>query len=333
MIPTIKAKLNQALTMISEASALVDQLEAQTPLPVDNATRHVFGNSIAAGYGVSKSWPSIRSEAKGWPINNLSANGAMTWDFTTQLVATVVQPGFRSIVALGTNESGRWGIANIDLFRKTHRALIGWLATPAANKTLGKTLTGIGPGWADTTVFGVGKACSNQGSYIEAQFSGDTLLIGTLKQINNPGTFDVYVDGVLRESVGCGAAGALSTINGSQYGCAMEIVTGCGAGVHTARFVVTSATSAYSKAYIEWIGTPSPAARVEVYNTPIHNGAPAATIAAWCEAQADDVEMLKLLGMDVRLVDVNAVILGSDLFDGVHPGLQGQGKWAAAEPI
>lgn len=313
---------------LEQAKLLIDEVLVKLPPDVvpDTTTRNVFGNSIARGFGATVNWPTLRGSAKGWPVTNNAVNGAMAWDQVPAVLARTVQPGDRAIVSLGTNDLRQWGVANIPVFQRAHRALIAWLATPEANKVRGKTLAGTG--WANTYAYGIGKASSTPGAFVEGQFDGDTLLVGSIAQIGNTGAFDVYVDGVLKASVSCGAS-VQATINGAQYGHQLEVVTGCGGGAHTVRFVVTSSAG---MAYVEWFGTPSTDARVDVYNTPVQVGATTVATDAMCAAQLADVQLLQSLGMDILHADIRSVLALSDMPDGTHPNNAGQQKIAMVEP-
>lgn len=315
---------------LEQARLLIDEVLNTLPLdtPPDTTLRQVFGNSIARGYGSSTNWPSLRAAAKGWPIANNAVNGAMTWDQTPQVISRIVLEGDKSIVSLGTNEIRHWTVSNLPEFQRSHKALIAWLATPESKKIRGKTLSGVG--WGNTYAYGIGKASGVQGSILETSFSGDTLLVGSIAQVGNIGSFDIYVDNVKKASVSCGSV-APATINGSQYGSQLEVVMGCGVGSHTAKFVVTSPSVVGSMAYVEWVGTPSEGASVDVYNTPIQAGVSTENTNLMCSSQLSDVLLLKSLGMNINYYDINSVLTLSDMPDGAHPNDTGHTKIALVE--
>ena len=323
----IISKLNSAKALIDEAILLIDEGCTVDPEPDPDMTmRQVFGNSITVGYGASSPWIALRSAAKGWPFVNYAANGAMAWDMAGSAYGVTVSDDGCSIVALGTNDVRHWGAANLSKFQRAHRALIAWLAIPESQKTRGRSL--VGAGWGDTYAFGVGKVSSTPGAELSFAFVGDALLISSIAQVGNAGSFDVLVDGVVKASVSCNA-GVPATLNGATYGPQLDVITGLDAGPHTAKIKVTSASG---NAYFEWAAAPTSSAQVEVYNTPEQVGATATATAACNAAQAADVALLQSVGLDILIADIHAVVGLSDMPDGTHPNDAGQAKIALVDP-
>lgn len=320
-------KLLAARAMIDEALALTGGICEPGPAPGDTITRNVFGNSITVGYGASSPWVALRSAAKGWPFVSHAVNGAMVWDVAGSAYGVTVADDSRSIVALGTNDLRHWGASNIAKFQRAHRALIAWLAVPEAQKTRGRSLAAAG--WGDTYAFGVGKVSSTLGAELSFPFDGDSLLVSSIAQVGNAGAFDVLIDGVVKASVSCNA-GVPATLNGATYGPQLDVITGLGAGPHTAKIKVTSSSG---NAYFEWAAAPTSSAKVEVYNTPEQVGATATATAACNAAQAADVAFLQGVGLDILIADIHAAVGLSDMPDGTHPNDAGQAKIAAVEPI
>lgn len=305
------------------------------------SVRH-FGDSITVGVGASdhsRNWTSLLAARMPWSAQNYAISGSMAWDQADTIYSTLVQSGDISTLMLGVNDERIWGDhqADVGAFEDAIMAEAAWLAIPHGNKMKMATAaqvftTGT---WINSVAYGLGLTSWTQGSELEFSFNGRVLYLAYIRQLNNEGTFDLYVDGVKkRGGVSC-AWRREKTAQNLGYGPALLRIDGLGAGDHDCRIVVTSSTNSGNRVYIDWAATPVDGPIV-LLATPTRK-APIGHIKfggsdfgslIYGEAVRDVASYLAGDGLDVVLVDAqNAVspandirlIKENDTDDGVHP--------------
>jgi lysophospholipase L1-like esterase len=102
-----------------------------------------FGDSITTGYGVNsgEAYPALIAADKGWTLTNRAQEGTQASDQAVRVFQQAITTSSKSILltgyndmrALGTNANG------LDTYEGSIRAMMAWLATPAAKRINGQS--------------------------------------------------------------------------------------------------------------------------------------------------------------------------------------------------
>lgn len=187
--------------------------------------------------------------------------------------------------------------------------------------------------WGNTTAYGIGKHSYTKGSKLTFTINGPVLYLGYIKQANNGGQFTVKVDGVSMGTFSSNGDGINSNL-GLNYGPQLLRFSGLTNSSHSVEIEVVSATSTSNRVYVDWWGTPSSKNTVHLANIPYAtayvSGGSDANVDLYNEEIERIVSTLTADGLDVRLINVNAVLADADMFDEYHPNDSGHEKIANA---
>jgi hypothetical protein len=213
--------------------------------------------------------------------------------------------------------------------------LVGWTALDAKNAKTDPSWSFTGSGWANTSVYGIGKRSATVGNKASFSFTGTAVRICGIAQNGQNGLASVTVDGNL---IGMwsftGVAGA--AIESPGYGPTVFDVDGLSSGSHTVEIMHVSG----SYVYLDWWGSAAATRTITVGNTPRMTAAGYATysgsdanVALFNADLASVVDKLNTtFGADIKLADVSAAVTPSSdlLSDGIHLDQSGHWNTAAA---
>jgi lysophospholipase L1-like esterase len=293
-------------------------------------TMHAFGDSITAGAGASSpanSYIGKLNASLGITIDNAAVSTSMVMDQTPSLYARTISPGDKSIVMLGTNDQAKYDSDPskrgyyIDGLR-AFCARLGSVTTPINPST-----AQLGGAWSNGYAFGC-YATSAPGASAAFTVTGDTIILGMLRQYNNSATFSVMIDGVAKGTFSVG--GDVRTILGAAYGAMDLAFPGLGAGSHMVEISVISANAA-NVVFLQWFSGCVPnGGQVVLGNIPhalaYTYGGSAANVDAYNSSILALSQEMAGYGLNVSLVDVCGALVPLDMHDNVHPADSGHSK-------
>ena len=242
-------------TQSSAEKVLGDSIATQsitvlTPLSL-NGTIDVFGDSIAAGFGVpvASRWTTKAITAYGATENNLAVNGDRTIDVIQRVYGVgAAAPaslghvdGRETIFAVGINDIYGQPLSAYDEIKRTIEVLALYCCLPASAKidvrSAAVTKTGT---WANTPAFNKGIYTQTNGSSVTATVTGRYVVwAGTALNGSNTvnhANFKVTVDGVVINSILPKLSGTTNNgANGSSYVTSLWIYDTENIGAHTLR--------------------------------------------------------------------------------------------------
>jgi hypothetical protein len=286
-----------------------------------------FGDSITVPYGPStptKGYISLLAADLGGTFTNTAVSGAMIWDQYDNVFPVNVAPGDKSILWLGTNEQARYAFdaGKRQLYGSAMRASIIHLASSVTTPSPANTeFTGS---WS--TVWGWYGAYAS-GAKASFFVTGTKVALTIFRQANNPGAYQIWIDGEERGVFYVAANG--DTGYGRAYGPRCHYFNGLEEGTHLVEIQALTASMTWP-VYFHWFSDCAPVARVCVPNVPhavsYGGGGSARNVDAYNLTLAKVVEELACDGLDVHLVDVSSVLTAGDFMDAIHPGDSGHQK-------
>lgn len=343
----IKVAYGGSMTIPAGGFAWLKRLAADTWLLVSRApttTSKIFanvkawGDSITVGVGASAprfAYIARETELIRTPITNGAVSGACTWDQAIPIMSTgTVAVNEAAQLMIGTNDARLYGSTtnNLDNFKKSHAALLVWLAIPAVGKVLANDASVTYAGaWTPATAYGGTwvRRTEGTGDTVTFTFTGPTVYICASRFVSFTSSATVSVDGV-QVGTTTGSGYSAVTQNGVNFGPTLHRFTGFGSGTHTV-VIRTVATSAAAPFFFDWFAVPASFNRpVNVINVPKQIGlATDATIAAYSAAMLDNVTTFNSDGGKFAFGDVMAVIsTATDLNPDSHPNDAGHAKIA-----
>lgn len=290
-----------------------------------------FGDSITAGVGAStpsKKWAQLFASSLGAQLINNAVSGGMVPDQAAYVYASNISSNDFATLMLGTNDERIYGENNAkrQLFQSGLAALAAFIASSPIKAIHAGVYSGA---WENTYAYEIGKNSYTQGSRCTFSVSGATVLIGYIRQVANYGQFTVKIDGVNQGTFSSNGDG-MNTHLGATYGPALLRFAGLTAGDHSVEIEVVSPTSTGNRVYIDWWSGCMPRTTLKLANIPYAlaygSGGSKANVDAYNQSIVQVASDLASYGLSVELIDVNSVLLPTDMFDDYHPNDSGHQK-------
>lgn len=308
-------------------------------LPYDVPTESWQGKKVCAfGDSIMLTTAGLVADAYGYTINNYCGSGETCPDQSPGVFAQTPAAGDVNIYWLGTNDKIKNAAditARLNDFSACHLSHLLHLAIKDSGRVKATAMTAAGT-WSNlaNSTYASGRSSTTNGSTLTGTVSGTTVaLCGYWNGALTGGTFTVTIDGVNKGTFNCFpsyTAAALGNIR--NYGSWSLLFTGLSAGSHSVVITVSSATGSNNQVFINWIAGLSAGSVVTtdplvvVANT--HDftaaenttrGTTTALNTKYKNAIAANVTTCRGYGLNVVLVDMDAVLGDSDLADGMHP--------------
>lgn len=300
-------------------------------------TRALIGDSLSVGSGngtTGVGLGALLTSALGWASNNTARGGNAVADQNTSAYLFSPVQGDIYTYWLGANDKILGGNdANREAFTQgAHLALLLHLATKEGTNKVRAQSASVTGTWTNLTasVDPKGRTSSTNGSTLTATVSGTSVGLVGFWQQSSTGQFSVTIDGVNKGTFSTQPAGNVIVTNtGMTYGPFGLVFSGLSNASHTVVITVTSATGgtvfiSFVAGYGSTVNTADP--HVVVANT--HDFTAAGNTAQGTSTAqntryktiiANNVSTAQGLGLNVTLVDADAILADADLGpDGLH---------------
>lgn len=286
---------------------------------------YAFGDSTTSGTGITNPYPSTISAWKDIPKINKGIGGSVLADQVKSIYDTSYNIDDLSLFLTGYNDMRLGG--NITPYQETLRATLAYMGTSTKQSAQSLETTGT---WANvsSTVNSVGRWSATVGSTITATVTGSIIYIGSLHQVSQSGTFQVFVDGL---SYGLyQTQGSRNFPSGKDWSPFLIRIDGLTNSQHT---VIISVAS--GRIYVDWVGSPTPGQKVYVagclhmppagypLGSPFNKGSDVLAD-QFTSIIIDKVNNLLLDGLNLNYIDIKYDPLTQVKTDNIHPNENGQ---------
>lgn len=295
----------------------------------------VFGDSNSVEHGVSpgQGWPALLAAELCVTKTVVGSSGHMAADQAWLLygVSPVVDRDY--LISLGTNDAQHYGpnATRIAAYAAFLRAIAVWCGAPVkyTARTGGIAFTGT---WSDTPVNGIGRMTTNSGATATKTVNGTAAYVAVIIQNHavSQSVFEVYIDGVLADTISLSGVVIGNTLTGRSYAPACFRFGGLSNGPH----VVQVKSISGNTLFLEWIAGADQPAKPGVFIADVvkrtsvgyaSSGNNDANVAAYGAAAFAMVDELATDGLDVTKVPIHAVFNPAIHLqpDGIHYNVPG----------
>jgi lysophospholipase L1-like esterase len=313
----------------------------------NNNIIRAYGDSITLGVCANQSYVTIMAGQLGTTAKNYGVAGGMVPDLARSVYSANIKEDDVSTLMLGVNDEVFYGAnANkMKAFRDGHAALIAWLAIPANKKKTARN-RGINysGNWSRTAIYGgIGKNMQGKG-YANTTVYGKAILIASIRQNGNIAFLNISVDGICKGNLSIAPPDDVTSFKNITSTPYLIVVPDLSEGNHA--LSIHAFASSGERAYLDWIAgvagnitVNAPGPRVYVGNIIRQKAANYAAkrgsytnVVSYNKIIKRNVNLLASFGLNVRLVDVFAVIDPDEhlVSDGLHPNYSGQSILANA---
>lgn len=299
-------------------------------LPDEAQSMDVFGDSIAAGNGVSQQSqkaPNIVGASRGLSVNMHAVPGATSYGQGPVIYSLTPTTTTASTYMIGTNEASNVSTtAQQATYKQIIEAEYLWLLIPNINKSFAQSLAKTGT-WINSTVNpSFGLQSTTNGSTLTATVFGSTVYIGLWATLNNAAVVNVTVDGAA--SGPFTPATTWTSSDGLTAAPYAVRIAGLADTIHTVVLTLTTANS--STLFVDYIagnaGFVTPNGPVLFASNPAKAGANSyVTIFPISSVMQTAVSELASDKLQIYFVDTAAWCLDAcHAADGTHPDAAGQ---------
>lgn len=295
------------------------------------STYQAIGTSITKGDPNSNSedYTDLLSSRLGVTITNNGVAYSQCGDMASYVYASSPASTTTFFYESGTNDFIYYTSAGqYPVFRDCYTDAIAWLSIPAGfNKQTARNASITYSGtWSDNgSSYGIGRLTTENGAYATSTIYGKDIMLSVMTVNSNAATADLYVDGVLNQTVSFQGVGAVTTQLGRNYVPKLITIRGLEPTTHEVKLVKTNADGTM---YFNWIAGGG-SGQGEKNGPRVY----AINIARTTESNNDDkikifnrmiensVSTVASMGFNVSVVDIAGIFSNVDNVEmhGVHP--------------